>query len=128
MQITVYSTKTGKTTKVDTNATTWGALKNELSVAGLYGDNMNAILQSNKMTLESSDIVMPDIPYTLFIVPTQTKSGVDDCPFDTEEIEDIQSRLYDLLDWVIEHVEDLKKSEVVQLKAEAEQLLRSLPR
>ena len=80
------------------------------------------------MTLESSDIVMPDVPYTLFIVPTQTKSGVDDCPFDTEEIEDIQSRLYDLLDWVIEHVDDLKKDEAVQLKAEAEQLLRSLPR
>lgn len=78
MKITVYSTKTGSTTEIVTNATTWGQVRSTLMDNGIYtGDSMKAVVAESKTTLEHLEAVLPVEDFTLMLVPIKNKSGND---------------------------------------------------
>lgn len=76
MKVTVFSTKGAKKSVIETSATTWGALKDQLENKGIPVNNMRAIIGETKVTLESSAAILPvDFDFTLFLSPTKVKSG-----------------------------------------------------
>lgn len=84
--IKVLSTKGKRVTNVETEATKWGQLQEDLKANGLEIEGMKAIVFENQTTLESPDAVLPvglNINgtliegFTLFLTPIKTKSGAD---------------------------------------------------
>lgn len=76
-QITIYSTKYG-IKKIDSDATTWGELKNEIIETGGYDlTNLTATENVNKTTLESMEAVLPEGDFVLFLRATKFKAGAD---------------------------------------------------
>lgn len=76
MKVTVFSTKGAKRSVIETSATTWGVLKDQLMANNIPVDGMRAIVGETKVTLESSAAVLPvDFDFTLFLSPTKVKSG-----------------------------------------------------
>lgn len=73
--IIVFSTETNEKKEISTSATTWGALKQELSAAGFSVNNMKGMVKETKTTLESDGAVLPSETFTLFITPSKVKSG-----------------------------------------------------
>lgn len=78
--ITVFSTETNEKKEITTTASTWGALKTELSAQGLSTSNMKGMVKETKTTLESDGAILPTTPFTLFITPTKVKSGIPSGP------------------------------------------------
>lgn len=86
-QVTVFSTKGKKRVVVETEANTWGELKQVLTSEGVEVNNMKAIVGENQTTLESSAAVLPKgltaagevtKDFTLFLTPVKVKSGFGD--------------------------------------------------
>lgn len=73
-KVTIFSTK-GSTKKVhETNAKTWGELKNEISE--FYDlSNLQATENVNRTDLVSDLAALPSGDFTLFLRPVKTKSG-----------------------------------------------------
>jgi hypothetical protein len=77
-EITVYATKGGKTTTINTNVTTWGELKPLVRNAGFDLSSLLAAENINKSDLVNDLAVLPTTPFRLFLRPTKTKSGLRD--------------------------------------------------
>lgn len=77
-EITVYATKGGKTTVINTDVTTWGALKPLVRNAGFDLGSLLAAENINKSDLVNDLAVLPTTPFRLFLRPTKTKSGLRD--------------------------------------------------
>ena len=73
-KIKIYSTATGIAV-VDSNATNWGQLKNELNDKGYSISNMTAVENKNNSNLELDEAVLPDGEFVLMLAPKKTKSG-----------------------------------------------------
>lgn len=74
MKITVYSTKGQQKYAHETQATTWGALKQELS--GVFDFNsLNATENITKRDLTVDAAELPTTDFILFLRPKTTKSG-----------------------------------------------------
>jgi hypothetical protein len=73
-KIKIYSTATGIAV-VDSNATNWGQLKNELNDKGYSVSNMTAVENKNNSNLELDEAVLPDGEFVLMLAPKKTKSG-----------------------------------------------------
>ena len=74
MKITVYSTKGQQKYAHETQATTWGALKQELS--GVFDFNsLNATENITKRDLTVDTAELPTTDFILFLRPKTTKSG-----------------------------------------------------
>lgn len=71
--INVFSTTTNKTTTVNSNATTWGALKTELG--DLVNDDMKVTVRETRNDLANNDAVLPEGAFTIFLFPGKVKSG-----------------------------------------------------
>lgn len=74
-KVTVYSTKGQKRTELNTSATTWGELRQEVVSAGYDMDSLTALENVNRTTLEHSGATLPSGEFTLFLKPQKTKSG-----------------------------------------------------
>jgi len=74
--VTVTSTQaTPSRISFDSNASTWGALKSEISAQGMSPEGMKAVLRTTKATLEMDDAVLPEGDVTIFLTPGKVKSG-----------------------------------------------------
>jgi len=73
--VTIFSSK-GKKQKIETDVTTWGALK-PLVEEHFNLDNLQATENINKTTLENSQALLPATNFVLFLRAIKTKSGVD---------------------------------------------------
>lgn len=73
--IVVVSTKTNSKKTVASNAETWGALKSDLSHAGIDYKNMNVIIRETKNNLVDDAARLPEGTFTLFLLPVKVKSG-----------------------------------------------------
>jgi hypothetical protein len=73
-KIKIYSTATGIAV-VDSDATNWGQLKNELTNKGYSVSNMTAVENKNNSNLELDEAVLPDGEFVLMLAPKKTKSG-----------------------------------------------------
>ena len=93
-QVTIYSTKYG-IKKIDSDATTWGELKNEIIETGNYDlTNLTATENVNKTTLESTEAVLPEGDFVLFLRATKFKAGAD---YANMSFADLRSHLTDEL-------------------------------
>ena len=72
-KVTVFSTTGKNADNHETDALTWGNLKEELH--DLDFDNMKAITGESRVTLEHDDAVLPEGSFTIFLMPIKTKSG-----------------------------------------------------
>lgn len=72
--VTVVATKGGQVKKYETEATTWGALRD--IIQGDYSlSNIKATENINKSTLEHVDCALPEGDFRVFLRPSKTKSG-----------------------------------------------------
>lgn len=73
--ISIYSSRGEKASKIETDVTTWGALRKLIKEKGYEVDKLHASENVNKTTLEHVDAVLPEGNFTVFMRPKQTKSG-----------------------------------------------------
>ena len=74
-EIKVFSTLTRK--RLNSSATTWAELQAELKNESIKFDNMKAAVGKSKISLEYPGAQLPSEPFTLYLMPTKTKSGLD---------------------------------------------------
>lgn len=78
--------------EINTNATTWGELRSELSESLHNINNMTVVLSTNKSTLDLDDAVLPtEENYKLYISPKAIKQGGgwnDEDDWDNEDDDD----------------------------------------
>tara|TARA_R110002096_G_scaffold126982_3_gene274379 strand:- start:36386 stop:37120 length:735 start_codon:yes stop_codon:yes gene_type:complete len=82
-EIKIFSTLTRK--KLDTDASTWGELQTHLRKEGVRFENMKVAIGKSKLMLEHPQAELPAEPFTLYLMPTKTKSG----GYTKEDIEDM---------------------------------------
>lgn len=76
MIVKVYSTQMGEKS-VETSATTWGQLQNDLNREGITHSGMKSVIGESKLTLEADAAILPSTGFTLFLMPKKTKAGAD---------------------------------------------------
>ncbi len=84
-KVTVHQTRGSQTVVVETNAKTWGELKEDLKNNNVDPNGMTAIVGENKMTLDLASALLPKgitvgsivtDNFTLFLTPKTQKAGV----------------------------------------------------
>lgn len=75
--ITVFSTKGRKKSQIESNAQTWGQLKEDLLREGIDTQGLKSIIGETQLSLESNKAVLPDYDFVLFLSPVKVKSGCD---------------------------------------------------
>lgn len=84
--VTVYSTNTQTKNIVQSSATTWGDLREELVNNGVRVEGMKAIVGQTQVTLESAEAQLLETDFILFLSPTKVKNGYDyDYDYEDEE-------------------------------------------
>lgn len=74
-KVKVYSTSTGLKV-IDSEATTWGQLKDELEDNhDISLSNMSAVENKNNSSLVLSEAILPEGDFVLMLTPQKTKSG-----------------------------------------------------
>lgn len=73
--VTVYNTVGQNKKEVRSSATTWGELQDDLNAAGVSHRGMSVVVGETQNTLESSQAVLPEGDFTLFLMPQKVKSG-----------------------------------------------------
>lgn len=87
MRNVVISTSKGKNAKIETGATTWGQFSQELrSVHGYDLSGLKAIVGGLNVTLESTEAVLPNTNFTLFLSPVKIKAGGYDLAWSVEDV------------------------------------------
>jgi hypothetical protein len=71
--INVYSTTANSTSTVNSAATTWGELKNELG--SLVNDDMKVTVRETRNDLVDNNAILPEGAFTIFLFPGKVKSG-----------------------------------------------------
>ncbi len=74
-EIKIFSTLTRK--RLNSSATTWEELQAELKNESIKFDNMKAAVGKSKVSLEYPGAQLPAEGFTLYLMPTKTKSGLD---------------------------------------------------
>ena len=74
-EIKIFSTLTRK--RLNSSATTWSELQAELKNESIKFENMKAAVGKSKISLEYPGAQLPSEPFTLYLMPTKTKSGLD---------------------------------------------------
>jgi len=73
--IIVYNTHGDNERHVQSSATTWGELQSDLEVNGVSYRGMKAVIGETQNTLESNQAVVPEGPFSLFLMHQKVKSG-----------------------------------------------------
>lgn len=75
-KVKVYSTAFGLKA-INSSATTWGELTNDLDANSITYSGMNAVENVNNSTLVLSEARLPEGEFVLMLTPQKTKSGSD---------------------------------------------------
>jgi hypothetical protein len=75
--ITIFTTVGSRRDTLESDATIWSELQNDLDQADIQHDGLKAIVASTQNTLESSNATLPEGDFTLMLMPTKVKSGTD---------------------------------------------------
>ena len=75
-KVKVYSTAFGLKA-INSSATTWGELTNDLDANNITYSGMNAVENVNNSTLMLSEARLPEGEFVLMLTPQKTKSGSD---------------------------------------------------
>jgi hypothetical protein len=127
MTIKVSTPGSDNLIEVNSDATTWGELKDVLNSRDISTDGMKGIIRETKITLESDEAQLPDDNFTLFLFTAKVKSGLDTA----EMLRDLRNRMDEAFD---EMIDDLKEGvygddsdgAISDLKKERDRLAREL--
>ena len=75
--ILIYSTKGTRKQTIESAATTWGELQNQLAEMDFDFDGLKAIVADTQNTLESVEAKLPEGAFTLMFIVSKVKSGGD---------------------------------------------------
>jgi len=80
-KIKVVSTTGEKLREISSTSDNWKDLRSELTGLGYSLDASKVILGNTKETLQdgktqNSDVVLPENDFSIFVLPTKTKSGI----------------------------------------------------
>lgn len=75
--ITVVNSSINKKKTIQSNATSWEALKEELEAQDLSRGDVKAVIKENSCSLDLPTAEIPEGEITLFIVPKKSKAGDD---------------------------------------------------
>lgn len=82
-KVQIFTSLRAGMTTLETSATTWGQLKQELQQEGLLSGEMKAAVKELGTTLDVDSAALPtgqgiggDHDFTLFLSPVKTKSGI----------------------------------------------------
>jgi hypothetical protein len=75
--VIVASAAGNRAQTIQTSAKTWGELKRETAFAAIYPSGVEAILSTNKTTLNRDEAELPEGSFNIFLVPTKNKAGVE---------------------------------------------------
>lgn len=77
-RIVIYSTIGENYKEIQSNASTWGSLTEEFSAQGINWKGMKAVNGEDQHTYDSSEAILPDGEFSLFLMADKVKSGYDD--------------------------------------------------
>lgn len=111
-KVTIYNTIGDNAKEIFSSADNWGGLQQDMTRNSISFRDMKAVVGESQVTLESSEALLPDGEFSLFLMAGKVKSGSDEDLIDTEEgIE------WDEVDWNNEenHVEEYSFSSAKDL-------------
>lgn len=73
--ITVLNPSTNQPVVIETDVTTWGALKDVLEEKEISTDNMKGLIRQTKVNLEDDGAQLPTTDFTLYLFPIKNKAG-----------------------------------------------------
>lgn len=87
--VTVYNTIGSNQILVESSATTWGELQQDLDLRGVSYHGMKVVVGETQVSLESSAAQLPTTAFRLFLMPQKVKSGFtpdsEECMIDWED-------------------------------------------
>lgn len=105
-QVIVFATVGSNESTVSFDGTTWSDLQGVLSSNNITYKGMVAIIGESQVTLEQPGALTPTGDFTLFLLPVEVKSGVDnDADFD-EDFDEADYNAYEL-PAVVEETEEV---------------------
>lgn len=84
-KVTIYNTIGDNVREIFSSATTWGGLMSDMNSNRIPYDGMKAVVGETQNTLESSEAVLPDGEFSLFLMAGKVKSGADEDLVDEED-------------------------------------------
>jgi hypothetical protein len=76
-EIKIFNQESNQAIVLNSEAKTWSELRSEIITNNTINPNdKTPIVRETKLTLSFDDSVLPDGPFTLFLFPKKTKSGV----------------------------------------------------
>lgn len=72
-KVTVVSTQANERNEINSDATTWGALRNEIS--HLMTGEMKVTVRETRVDLSHEEAELPTGDFTIFLFPSKVKSG-----------------------------------------------------
>lgn len=108
-QVKVASSRWNEPRIYETEATTWGVLKEELGdqVLNYEGSPMKAVLRGQdgtRNTLVDNNTLLPEGDFAILLVPEKVKSG-DRIVYNTGVFKDMRTKMNKLFDFMIEATE-----------------------
>lgn len=77
-KVVIYSTIGENFKEIYTSAQTWGALTEDLTANGINWKGMKAVDGDTQHSYESSEAVLPEQDFSLFLMADKVKSGLND--------------------------------------------------
>lgn len=97
--ITVASTTKSTPKLIQSEATTWGALKDSLRAEFGDLDKMRAVVRETRNDLTSDDALLPDEAHTILLTPRQIKAGASEV--------DVRAVLEDVKEYFITSIDEI---------------------
>lgn len=91
-KVTIWATKGKKKSVIESDATVWEDLRNQISDAGYDMTELRATENVNKTTLEHKEAALPAGDFTIFLRPIKTKSGGN---YDSMSFKELRAELTD---------------------------------
>jgi hypothetical protein len=128
--IRVISTQADSAISIESNATTWSQLKEELGARFSGVSDMKAIVRETRVTLESPEAQLPEGNFTIILSMKKIASGV---RYSISQLREIRTKLNnvfaDLLgDVASEEEEEVEEEDVNALQAEERAEIEELRR
>ena len=102
-KITVFSTKTNKSSSITSSSSTWGELREEIS--SLLNEAMVATVAQTKNQLVIAEAILPEGEFTLVLTPAQAKGAAETIDI-ASVIAELKQKFDDAFEEVLESIEN----------------------
>lgn len=112
--IRVISTQADSAISIESNATTWSQLKEELGARFSGVSDMKAIVRETRVTLESPEAQLPEANFTIILSMKKIASGV---RYSISQLRELRTKLNNVF---ADLLEDVASEEEVEEEVEEE--------